>query len=97
LAFNNKNILLHVTKIHVFEHVIPRIRDSQPTIDGGGIGIRSHSRAPLDTLETPVIALGGGQDCPQRIAKGIERNNVGSWDGWHSESYEEGKRGNGYW
>jgi hypothetical protein len=94
---NNKNILLHVTRIHVFERVVPWIRDSQLTIDGGRIGIWSHRGAPLDTLETPVIALGGGQDRPQRIAKRIEWHNVGSGDSRHDKSCEEEKRGNSYW
>jgi hypothetical protein len=66
-------------------------------IDGGEIRVWSHSRAPLDTLETLVIVLGGSQDCPQGIAKRIKQNNVGGRDGWHDKSCEEGKRGNGYW
>jgi hypothetical protein len=36
---NNKNILLHVTQVHIGKHIIPWIRDGWPTIDGGGIGI----------------------------------------------------------
>jgi hypothetical protein len=52
-------------------------------IDGGGIGIWSHRRPPLKMLETLVIALGGSKDCPQRIAQGIEQNNVGVRDSGH--------------
>jgi hypothetical protein len=66
-------------------------------IDGSGIRIRSCHQAPLDTLETPVIALGGGQDRPQRVAKRIKGNNVRVGNSWHCWSSEEGKRGNSYW
>jgi hypothetical protein len=66
-------------------------------IDSGGIGIQSHRRAPLDALETPVIALSGSEDSAQGIAQGIEQNDVRGRDGGHCWSYEEGKRGNSYW
>jgi hypothetical protein len=81
----------------VFEHIIPRVSNRRLTIDGGGIRIRSHRRAPLDALETPVIALGGGKDGAQGVAQGIERNDVRGGDSRHGRCCEEGKRGNGYW
>jgi hypothetical protein len=54
-------------------------------IDGGGVGIWRHRRTPLDTLKTPVIALGSSEDSPQRIPQRIEWNNVGVGGGWHSK------------
>ena len=63
--------------------------------DGGRIRVRGNGRTLLDTLETPVIALGSGKDCPQRIAQGIEWNNVGGGDGRHGKSLCEEKRGVG--
>jgi hypothetical protein len=77
---NSKNILLHFTQVNVFEHIIPRIRNSRPTIDGGGIGIGPHNRPPLDMLETLVIALGGSEDRSQGITQGNERNDVRGGD-----------------
>jgi hypothetical protein len=66
-------------------------------IDVGRVGIRAYRQTSLDTLETPVIVLGDGEDSPQGIPQRIKWNNVGVGDGWHSGSCEEGKRGNGYW
>jgi hypothetical protein len=84
-----------ISHVDVLEHIIPWIRDCRLTIDGGGVGIWSHRRAPLDMLETPVIALGGGKDSSQGIAQGVERNDVRGRDSWHCWCCEgeEGKRG----
>jgi hypothetical protein len=73
----------HIAHIDVLKHIISRVRDCQPTIDGGRVGIRRHSRAPLDMLETPVIALGGGEESAQGIPQGIEGNDVRGRDGGH--------------
>jgi hypothetical protein len=59
-------------------------------IDGGRVRIWLYGRTPLDMLETPVIALSGHKESPQRIPKRIEGNDIGVGDGWHCE---EGKRG----
>jgi hypothetical protein len=66
-------------------------------IDGGRVRIWSNRRAPLNTLETPVITLSGGKDGPQRIAQRIEGNNIRGRESGHGRKYEEGKEGNGYW
>jgi hypothetical protein len=53
------------------------------TIDGGGIRIQTRRQTPLNTLEAPVIVLGGSEDCPQRIPQRIEGNDVGVGDSRH--------------
>jgi hypothetical protein len=81
----------HVTHVDISEHVIPQIGDRRPAIDGGGVRIRSYRGPPLKTLETPVIALGGGQDHPRRITQGIEWNNVRVGDSWHGRVERRGR------
>jgi hypothetical protein len=88
---NNKNILLHVTHVDISKHIIPWIRDGRPTIDSSGIGIQRYRRPPSKMLETPVIALGGGKDRPQRIAQGIEWNNVRVGDNGHGKVVRRGR------
>ena len=65
-------------------------------IDGGGVRIGGYGRTLLDALETPVIALGGSEDRPQRIAQGIEWNNVGGRDGRHGRVCVS-EEGSGCW
>jgi hypothetical protein len=67
----------------IHPHIVCRIRNRRPMIDGSRVGIGSYHRAPLDALETPVIALSSGKEHPQGITQRIEGNNVGSRDGWH--------------
>ena len=47
------------------------------------IRIWSGGRTLLDTLEAPVIALGGGKDSNPWVAQSIERNNVRVANGRH--------------
>jgi hypothetical protein len=80
---SQKAIHPHIAHIDVLKHIISRVRDRRPTIDGGRVGIRSHGRAPLDTLETLVIALSGGEESAQGTPQGIEGIDVRSRDGGH--------------
>jgi hypothetical protein len=66
-------------------------------IDVGRIGIQGCRRTPLDTLETPVVVLGGSEDSSQGIPQEIKGNDVRVGDGWHGRSCEKEKRGNSYW
>ena len=68
--------------------MILQITECQPTVDGSRVGIGSNGRTPPDALETPVIALGGGEDGPQGITQRIEGNDVGSGDGRHGRVCE---------
>jgi hypothetical protein len=45
----------------------------------------------LDTLETPVIALGSGEDRPQGSAQGIKGNDIRRRDGWHGKVVRKGR------
>ena len=64
-------------------------------VDGGRVRIGGDGQTPPNTLETPVIALGGGEDGPQRIAQGIEWDDVRGRESRHSKVWCGRKRGVG--
>jgi hypothetical protein len=62
----------HVIKKQVLKHVIPRVRQHRPPIDGCGIRTGSNPGTPPDMIVVVVELLHCCEMCPSRVPHRIK-------------------------